>query len=109
MSWDAIFGQDTVVRVLRTHLRDGCVPNAYLLAGPEGIGKRKIALEFAKAINCKAGQGASCGACPTCGQIERQAHPDVHWLLPSGASDQIKIDDIRHLLGRVGLRPFSAA
>ena len=109
MSWDSVFGQDTVVRLLRAHLASGRTATGYLLAGPEGIGKRRIALEFAKALNCKTGRGAACEACATCGQIARQAHPDVHWLVPSGASDQIKIEDIRQLLGRVSLRPYNAA
>jgi DNA polymerase-3 subunit delta' len=35
-------------------------------------------------------------------------HPDVHVLSPKGASGQIPIDDVRQLLGRIALRPFSA-
>jgi DNA polymerase-3 subunit delta' len=35
-------------------------------------------------------------------------HPDIHLLIPSGASHQIKIDDVRGLISRIALRPFGA-
>ncbi len=107
--WDAILDQEFAKRLLKAHLDSGRVPNGYLLVGPDGVGKRRLAIEFAKAINCSADGTRPCDACPTCIQMNRGTHPDVHVLLPSGASEQIKIDDIRHLLGRLALRPFSAS
>ena len=109
MAWDDLLGQQLAKRVLQTHLADGRVASAYLLVGPDGIGKRRLALEMAKAINCVGTGLRPCDACLVCSQISRGVHPDVHLLLPGGAADQIKIDDIRYLLGRVALRPFSAA
>lgn len=121
MSWDDISGHDDAKRLLRIHLASGEIPGGYLLIGPEGVGKRKLALEMAKALNCTGASGvrppgppvtfpeAGCDACPTCTQIAKGTHPDVHRLTPGGASDQIKIDDIRYLLGRLALRPFNAA
>ena len=110
MAWDDVLGQELAKRLFRAHLASGKTATAYLLAGPDGVGKRRLAVEMAKALNCTAAAGAKpCDACQTCGQIARGVHPDAHLLVPSGASDQIKIDDIRHLLGRINLRPFSAA
>jgi len=109
MAWDDVWGQEFAKRVLQTHLADACVANAYLLVGPEGIGKRRLALEMAKALNCTAVGSRPCDRCSTCAQILRGSHPDVHLLVPGGASEQIGIDRIRHLLGRIALRPFSAA
>lgn len=109
MAWENILGQEFVKRLWQTHLSTGQVTGAYLLAGPDGVGKRRLALELAKALNCTASQTKPCDACPTCGQINRGTHPDVHVVLASGASDQIKIDQIRHIIGRIALRPFSAA
>jgi len=108
MSWDDILGQDLAKRILRTHLAAGTVADAYLLTGPEGVGKRRLALEMAKALNCLGESQRPCDHCPTCGQINRGVHPDVHTVSPSGASSHISIDDVRRVLGRVGLRPFSA-
>ncbi len=110
MGWDDIYGHDDAKRLLRAHLAAHEVPGAYLLVGPEGVGKRKLALEMAKALNCTADERARpCAACPTCMQMGRGTHPDLHLLLPGGASDQVRIEAVRQLLGRFALRPFNAA
>ena len=110
MAWDDVYGHDGAKRLLRAHLASHEVPGAYLLVGPEGVGKRKLALEMAKAFNCTAAESARpCDACPTCMQMGRGAHPDLHLLLPGGASDQVRIEAVRQLLGRFALRPFNAA
>ncbi|MBI2495566.1 MAG: DNA polymerase III subunit delta' [Candidatus Omnitrophica bacterium] len=108
MSWDDILGQDRAKRVLQVHLADGRVANGYLLVGPEGVGKRRLAIEMAKALNCTAGGSRPCDDCPTCRQIIRSTHPDVHFLVPGGPADQIRIEQIRQLLSRIMLRPFNA-
>lgn len=109
MAWDDILGQSLAKQVLQTHLADGRVAGAYLLVGPDGVGKRRLAMEMARALNCVGSGARPCDACLVCSQIGRGVHPDVHLLLPGGPADQIKIDDVRHLLGRIALRPFSAA
>ena len=108
MAWDHILGHAFAKRLLQTHLASGQLASAYLLSGPDGVGKRRLAVEVAKALNCAGSGSHPCDACQPCGQIERGVHPDVHRLSPGGPSDQIKIDEIRFLLGRVALRPFSA-
>jgi len=109
MAWREILGQDQAVSLLRLHLGSGQIANAYLLAGPDGVGKRRIALEMAKALNCTGDAEKPCDTCSSCRQMGRGVHPDLHVLLPGGASNQIKMEDVRHLLGRVALRPFSAS
>ena len=109
MAWNDILNQELIKRVFQSHLASGRVPNAYLLAGPEGVGKRRLALEMAKALNCSAAGERPCDTCRMCGQIIRGTHPDVHQVSPGGASDQVKIDQIRYVIGRIGLRPFSGA
>ena len=52
--WDDVLGQETAKRILRSHLASDRVANAYLLAGPAGVGKCTLALEMAKALNCTA-------------------------------------------------------
>ena len=109
MSWDSILGQAFAKRVLQGHLADGRVAHAYLLAGPDGTGKRLVALEMAKALNCTASGPHPCDVCPTCVQIGRGTHPDVHTLSPVAPSETIRIEAVRQLLGRIVLRPFNAA
>ncbi len=57
------------------------VPQALLFCGPSGVGKKKAALEFAKALNCLDPQarqnGDACGLCAHCTAIEKGTYPDV--------------------------------
>ncbi len=108
MSWDDVKDQHLAKRLFQAHLASGVPGQAYLLAGPDGVGKRSLALEMAKAINCLEQKTEACGACRQCRQITAGNHPDLHMVSGSGASQTIKIDDIRHILGRVSLRPFNA-
>ena len=104
--WNAILGQPLALRVLQSHLVRRRVAPAYLFVGPDGVGKRLAAMEFAKAVNCEHALEGPCDACGSCQRIAREVHPDVHQLAPHGASESIPIDDVRHLLERVSLRPY---
>ncbi len=108
MAWEDVVGLELVKRIWQAHLSSGQVAAAYLLAGLDGIGKKRLALELAKTLTCTQAASQACDACQSCGQVTRGTHPDVHVITPSSASDQIKIQDMRTLLGRIGLRPFSS-
>lgn len=76
-----ILGQEKATAYLQKLVRENRTPGALLFCGPEGIGKRKAALEFAKALNCEdyfsRQNGEACGACASCQAIEKGTHPDV--------------------------------
>src|SRR5437867_7246814 len=57
-------------------------PHALLLAGRSGVGKRVLALNFARALLCERPQsdGGACGACPSCAYVVAGAHPDLRVL-----------------------------
>ncbi len=59
----------------------GRVPQALLFCGPSGVGKKKAALEFAKALNCLdplvREKGDACGLCAHCRAIESGTYADV--------------------------------
>src|SRR5256886_13913415 len=119
MRWEDISGQERAVRLLRGALEGGRVHHAYLLAGPEGVGKELLARTFAQAANCEADdpRARPCGSCPSCRGIERGNFPDVAFLMPQtellargvvgradleGApSKEIRVDDIRALARRL--------
>ena len=87
------------------------LPPALLLAGPAGVGKRRVALALAQAINCTAPQSTdglerdACGACASCRRIARGVHPDVVLLEP-GDTGTIKIEPVREIIVQAGYRPF---
>ncbi|MEJ7667253.1 MAG: DNA polymerase III subunit delta' [Casimicrobiaceae bacterium] len=82
-------------------------PHAMLLDGPQGIGKRTLALYFARALLCEAPRaGAACGQCPSCHYISAGAHPDLRMVEPieideEGVAkrlDEIAVKAIRALI-----------
>lgn len=64
------------------------ISSSYLLTGPSGIGKKKVAFAFAQEVLCSNGRPA-CGECGNCLKVEKNEHEEVRYIEPDGA--QIKI------------------
>lgn len=105
MSFRAIKGQDKLIEVLRGYARQSRLGSSYLFLGPEGVGKKMVAKELAKSLNCQSGAFDPCGSCPSCLKIDANQHPDVY-LMDDSESDSIKIEDIRRLQKDINLRPY---
>src|ERR1041384_6963568 len=120
MNWADIQGQERAVRLLRSALASGQVHHAYLLAGPQGTGRERLARVFAQAANCEAEpEQRPCGRCDNCKLIERGNFPDVSWHMPQSEriargqlqkadlegspSKEIRVDEIRELSKRLSL------
>src|SRR5437016_5142699 len=119
MRWEDVSGQERPVRLLRGALERGRVHHAYLLAGPEGVGKELLARTFAQAANCEVDDVCArpCGSCQSGRGIERGNFPDVSFLMPQaellarglvsradlegGPSKEIRVDDVRALARRL--------
>ena len=87
---------------LRERLAAGRLPHALLFTGPEGVGKKELALAFIQAAFCERtdGAGIACGQCNPCRQTLAGSHPDLHRVEPEeDAKTQIlKVDQIRALV-----------
>ena len=105
-----IVGHGPAVTILRQAVRRNRVPQSLLFAGPEGVGKRAVALALAQAVNCpQRRDGDACGTCATCQRIVRGQHSDVT-VLDRGDEASIKIRALRErVLESVNYRPFEAA
>ncbi len=95
MTWQVV-GHDWAVELLRRGLVMGRVAHAYLFTGPPQIGKTRLALTLAQALNC-AQPDPPCGQCASCLKIAGHTHPDVRLVVGEGAGDSIKIDQVRAL------------
>lgn len=104
MNFARILGHDRQKGILRRALASGRLAHAYLFDGPEGVGKRLMALAVARAVFCQEGNG--CGDCSPCRKVDHFNHPDLHLLEPDGAF--IKIDQIRELQRSLSYRPLEA-
>lgn len=68
MGFESLLGNPKAVEAVRAMAAGGRVPGALLFAGPDGVGKKTLALMLAKAMNCErlTAQGDFCGACARC-------------------------------------------
>ena len=66
MGFDTFLGNPQAVSIVRDMLAGGRVPGALLLAGPDGVGKKTLALMLAKALNCERLRDDFCGECRHC-------------------------------------------
>jgi DNA polymerase-3 subunit gamma/tau len=98
-----IVGQSHIVQTLKNEVKYGRIANAYLFAGPRGIGKTTTARILAKALNCVNGPTTEpCGSCDRCAEIQAATSLDV--LEIDGASNR-GIDEIRQLRERLKYAP----
>jgi len=84
--------------------------SAWLLVGPSGIGKRRVAEALASRLLCEAAAGDdACGHCRHCTRVASGTHPDLHVVTRDDDRRDIRIDQIRSLIGWFALRPMMAA
>lgn len=107
MGFSEIIGHQKSLETLRAALASGRLHHAYLMIGPEGVGKRTIALSLAKAIHCTEMDNDFCGRCPNCSRIETGNHPDVRTIEPGAGKKEIGIQQIREMEKELNFRAFS--
>lgn len=88
-----IIGQEGIIKHLQNSINAGKVSHAYIFHGEEGMGKKTLALAFAKTLQCDEKQSNPCNSCKSCKQSEGGNHPDILWITHEKAS--IGVDDIR--------------
>jgi DNA polymerase-3 subunit delta' len=113
MAWSSILGHDDVIERLRGSLARGRLAHAYLLVGPEGIGKGLVARELAATVQCARQGDEACGQCPACHKVAHGNHPDVAFVrrierTAKGARrTQILIDQVREeIQDPIAYKPF---
>ena len=104
--FDAIVGQEHVVRALANAFERGRLHHAYLFSGTRGVGKTTIARIFAKCLNCERGPAARpCGGCGACREIDEGRHAD---LIEVDAASRARVEETRDLLDNVQYAPMRA-
>jgi DNA polymerase-3 subunit gamma/tau len=102
--FDDVVGQQAVTRTLRNALASGRLAQAFVFAGPRGVGKTTTARILARALNCVTGPTADpCGECDACREIAEGRDMDV---LEIDAATHTGIDNIREvIIAGLGIMP----
>jgi DNA polymerase-3 subunit delta' len=103
-----LLGHEWAVEMLKQHLLRDSVRHAYLITGPPGVGRRTLALRFAKALNCPnpPAPGEACGKCKTCQQVEKMQYSDLAIIQAEKEGGTIKVDQIRAVRQSLSLKPY---
>lgn len=107
MSWDRIRGHDAARHSFQSAFSRGRFGQAYLLVGPEGVGKHLFARELAKALLCEQPPAplTACDHCPACAQVEAATHPDVFAVRTEVGKLELLIDDMRDFCTHMAMKP----
>jgi len=109
MTWN-ICGHEAATAFLKEHTQPEKLRHAYLITGPEGVGRTTLALAFIKALNClnPPAQGEFCDQCFACRQINARAFSDLTLLTPLEGHQDLRIDQIREMQQALALAPYQA-
>lgn len=109
MNW-GMLGHEWAVAMLKEHIANDRARHAYLFSGPQGVGRRTLALRFSQALNCPqpTAPGEPCRTCRTCQQIEGTQHPDLTVMQAERVGGVLKVDQVRELQRSLSLAPYQA-
>jgi DNA polymerase-3 subunit delta' len=93
-------------RMVREALHAGRLPHSTLLLSAPGLGAEMLAHWVAAVALCGAPHGRPCRACASCTLLRAGSHPDLHVVRLEQDAKQIKVDQIRELIGELTLKSY---
>lgn len=82
-----IEGNKSVKQQLLHAVDSNRLGHAVLFVGGEGNAKLQLAIALTAYLNCSnPHDGDACGECPSCKQIKKLSHPELHFVFPFSAS-----------------------
>jgi DNA polymerase III subunit gamma/tau len=102
--FDDVVGQQAVTRTLRNALGSKRLAQAFVFAGPRGVGKTTTARILARALCCVNGPTADpCGTCDACVEIAEGRDMDV---MEIDAATHTGVDNVREvIIASLGIMP----
>ena len=100
-----IIGHQKQSQFLKKTLQLNRLSHAYLFSGLESLGKRTLALEFVKLINCEKDKESPCQQCRMCKMISNNNFPDLLIIKPK-EQNSIQISQIRELQHFLSFRSY---
>jgi DNA polymerase III subunit delta' len=111
MRW-GMLGHQWAIDLLAEHIVRDQVRHAYLICGPQGVGRRTLALRLAQALNCPnvspAGDPCQADSCRICRLMETMQHPDLSVVQAEQTGATLKVEQVRDLQYNLALHPYEA-
>jgi DNA polymerase-3 subunit delta' len=107
MSWQQVYLHDAVRQRFMAAWQSGRLAHAYLFVGPEGVGKKRFAIELAKALLCEQDSQTfdACDHCAACRHVDADTHPDLVVTGKPADKHEFPIARIQELVSGLGLKP----
>ncbi len=100
MSLNDVIGQEHIIKILKKFLKNRDFFHAYIFEGPQGIGKRYTAFNFAKGIFCDSVASDACETCISCSKMNHYTHPDYYYIEPEGSIKDGQIEKIQKAMSK---------
>lgn len=94
----SIIGHEKQLQMIERDIESGNLAHAYLLVGPNSVGKSTVAKKLAGILQC---EKDFCHDCSTCLQVTKGSHIDTVELLDD--KESIKIESVRKLIDRLNM------
>ncbi|MFH1456544.1 MAG: DNA polymerase III subunit delta' [Patescibacteria group bacterium] len=119
MNWE-IIGHGHIINYLEHAIVNDRLAHAFLFYGPKQLGKKKLAMQFAKILLCcqnkfdslekinpiDLNQKFPCGSCEHCVEFDKGTHPDFYALEKNKQEKNISVDQIRELRSQLSNKSF---
>lgn len=101
--FENIIGNKQIKDTLEKAISQNKTSHSYLFIGIQGIGKKMLAIEFAKMLLC-INDNKPCNECKSCIEFDTNNNPDFSYIEPEVSS--IKIEQIRDLQKKIQEKPI---
>lgn len=111
MAEKRVIGQNHINKHFENAIKMDKISHAYIINGEKGTGKRALAAEFAKSLQCQdvnsIKTGRACDSCRSCSQSDSENQPDIKWITYEKTG--IGVDEIRDQINNdIVIKPYSS-
>ena len=106
MDFTKIIGHERVIENLKNAIDNNQISHSYLFEGEESIGKRMVALSFAKTLLCREEGLKPCNKCNSCLKFDKLNHPDFRLIEPE--KNRISKETIDKLIKSMSIAPLES-
>jgi len=107
MLFEKLIGNSNAKDILIKAINLNNILHSYMFIGPEGVGKKQFAKQFAKMVLCMKTdkeENGPCNECKSCIEFESNNNPDFYIL--EEEQTNIKIEQIRMLQSKIYEKPI---